>query len=57
MATAMRRSAYPQEDPSTLRTPEQLTEVFVYLASADGKGISGQAFDAATYIANPQVRT
>lgn len=54
MATEMRRQAYPQEDPATLRTPEQLTEVFVYLASDDGKGISGQAFDAATYIANPQ---
>jgi NAD(P)-dependent dehydrogenase (short-subunit alcohol dehydrogenase family) len=57
MATEMRRLAYPQEDPATLRTPEQLTEVFVYLASDDGKGISGQAFDAATYIANPQART
>lgn len=56
MATDMRRLAYPQEDPSTLRTPEQLTEVFVYLASDDGKGISGQAFDASTYIAHPQVR-
>lgn len=54
MATDMRRLAYPQEDPATLRTPEQVTEVFVYLASDDGKGISGQAFDAATYIANPQ---
>lgn len=53
MATEMRRLAYPQEDPTTLRTPEQLTEVFVYLASDDGKGISGQAFDAATYIAHP----
>lgn len=57
MATEMRRLAYPQEDPTTLRTPEQLTEVFVYLASDDGKGISGQAFDAATYIANPQVNS
>ncbi len=57
MATDMRRMAYPQEDPSTLRTPDQLTEVFVYLSSDDGKGISGQAFDAATYIANPQVRS
>jgi NAD(P)-dependent dehydrogenase (short-subunit alcohol dehydrogenase family) len=54
MATDMRRLAYPQEDPKTLRIPEQLTEVFVYLASDDGKGITGQAFDAATYIANPQ---
>lgn len=56
MATDMRHEAFPQEDPATLRTPDQLTEVFLYLASDDGKGISGQAFDAATYISNPQVR-
>ena len=56
MATAMRHEAYPQEDPSTLRTPDQVTEVFIYLASDDGKGISGQSFDAATYISNTQVR-
>ncbi len=56
MATAMRHAAYPQEDPATLRTPDQVTDVFIYLASDDGKGISGQSFDAATYISNPQVR-
>lgn len=55
MATAMRRAAYPSEDQSILRTPQQLTEVFVYLASSDGVGITGQAFDASTYIANPRV--
>lgn len=54
MATDLRRAAYPEEDPSLPRTPEQLTEVFVYLASNDGLGISGQTFDASTYIANPR---
>ncbi len=57
MATDMRHEAFPKEDPATLRKPEQLTDVFLYLASDDGKGISGQAFDAATYISNPQARS
>ncbi|MGB2869657.1 MAG: SDR family oxidoreductase [Bacteroidota bacterium] len=55
MATEMRRAAYPNEDPSTLRTPDQLTDIFVYLASQDGVGISGQSFDAATFISNPRI--
>ena len=55
MATDMRRAAYPNEDQSTLRTPDQLTDIFVYLASQDGVGISGQSFDAATFISNPRI--
>lgn len=33
--TSMRAQAYPGEDPLTLKTPEQITGVFVELASAD----------------------
>lgn len=55
MATAMRREAYPEEDQSILRTPEQVTDIFVYLASDDGVGISGQSFDASTFISKPRV--
>ncbi len=55
MATEMRKAAYPQEDQSLLRTPDQLTDIFVYLASQDGVGISGQAFDASTFISNPKL--
>ena len=55
MATDMRKAAYPDEDHSKLRSPDQLTDLFVYLASQDGVGVSGQAFDASTYISNPQI--
>ena len=54
MATAMRRVVHPDEDQNQLRKPELVTELFVYLASEDGAGISGQAFDASSYIAKPQ---
>ncbi|WP_282609620.1 SDR family NAD(P)-dependent oxidoreductase [Pelagibius sp. Alg239-R121] len=33
--TSMRAKAFPGEDPETLRTPEEITELFVELASAD----------------------
>lgn len=53
LATDMRKKAYPAEDPSTLRTPDQVTDVFVYLASDDGVGISGQSLDASSFVSNP----
>ncbi len=55
MATAMRREAYPEEDQSILRTPDQVTDIFVYLASDDGVGITGQSFDASTFISKPKM--
>jgi NAD(P)-dependent dehydrogenase (short-subunit alcohol dehydrogenase family) len=55
MATTLRKIAAPNDDQTILRTPEQLTDIFVYLASDDGKGISGQSFDASTFITNPRV--
>ncbi|HEY6951094.1 MAG TPA: SDR family oxidoreductase [Bacteroidota bacterium] len=54
MATVMRRVVHPEEDQKQLRNPELLTELFVYLASSDGSGISGQQFDASTYVAQPK---
>ena len=54
MATEMRRVVHPEEDQTLLRKPELVTELFVYLASDDGTGISGQQFDASTYIAQPK---
>lgn len=53
LATEMRRVVHPEEDQKQLHKPELVTDIFVYLASNDGKGISGQLFDAATYIAKP----
>ncbi|MBI2997857.1 MAG: SDR family NAD(P)-dependent oxidoreductase [Deltaproteobacteria bacterium] len=44
--TEMRAQAYPDEDPLTLPTPDEITGVFVYLASAESAGVSGKTFDA-----------
>jgi NAD(P)-dependent dehydrogenase (short-subunit alcohol dehydrogenase family) len=48
--TAMRAAAYPDEDPMTLPTPEEIAEVFVYLASDESASVSGQAFEARDYL-------
>jgi len=42
--TAMRASAYPAEDPQTVKVSEALMPSYVYLLSDDSVGISGQAF-------------
>jgi NAD(P)-dependent dehydrogenase (short-subunit alcohol dehydrogenase family) len=55
IATDMRRAAYPDEDPSMLRQPHEVTEVFVYLASEDGKGITGQSFNASSYYSPKEI--
>jgi NAD(P)-dependent dehydrogenase (short-subunit alcohol dehydrogenase family) len=44
--TEMRAEAYPEEDPLTLPTPEQITPIFVHLASARSEGVTGQMLDA-----------
>jgi NAD(P)-dependent dehydrogenase (short-subunit alcohol dehydrogenase family) len=44
--TEMRAVAYPAEDPLTLPTPEDISEVFVYLASDESRSVTGQAFEA-----------
>jgi NAD(P)-dependent dehydrogenase (short-subunit alcohol dehydrogenase family) len=46
MRTEMRAAAYPDEDPDTLPTPYDITDVFVYLASAESAGVTGQRFRA-----------
>ncbi len=43
--TQMRAAAYPQEDPMTLPTPEDISPVFVWLARAD-TAITGQSLEA-----------
>ena len=48
--TEMRAQAYPDEDPATLPTPEEITPVFVYLASAESKNITGKSFDARDWL-------
>jgi NAD(P)-dependent dehydrogenase (short-subunit alcohol dehydrogenase family) len=48
--TEMRASAYPDEDPLTLPTPEDIAPVFVYLASDESKDMTGLAYEARDYI-------
>ena len=44
--TGMRAAAYPEEDPRTLPAPEQITPIFLYLASDESVGVTGKALDA-----------
>jgi NAD(P)-dependent dehydrogenase (short-subunit alcohol dehydrogenase family) len=46
MRTDMRAAAYPEEDPKTRITPEENTAVFLYLASDESKGVTGERFKA-----------
>ena len=46
MRTEMRAAAYPEEDPMTRITPEENTDVFLYLASDESKGVTGERFKA-----------
>lgn len=46
MRTEMRAAAYPQEDPTTLITPEENVDVFLYLMSDESKDVTGQRFRA-----------
>ena len=46
MRTQMRAAAYPEEDPGTVATPDEVTDVFVYLASERSRDVSGERFRA-----------
>jgi len=46
MRTEMRAAAYPDEDPMTRITPEENTDVFLYLASDESKDVTGERFKA-----------
>lgn len=46
MRTEMRAAAYPDEDPGTLPTPDEVTDVFVYLASDRSRDVTGRRFRA-----------
>jgi NAD(P)-dependent dehydrogenase (short-subunit alcohol dehydrogenase family) len=46
MRTEMRAAAYPDEDPTTRITPEENTDVFLYLASNESRDITGERFKA-----------
>jgi NAD(P)-dependent dehydrogenase (short-subunit alcohol dehydrogenase family) len=42
--TRMRASAYPAEDPTTVKKPEDLIPAYTYLLSDASLGVTGQAF-------------
>lgn len=46
MNTAMHRAAEPDEDPSQWADPNEVTEIFVYLASDESKEVHGRRFQA-----------
>lgn len=44
--TQMRAQAYPNENPQTLRSPDEIMQAYLYLIGADSKGVTGQSIDA-----------
>jgi len=46
MNTAMHRAAEPEEEPSQWADPADVTDVFVFLASDESKGVTGKRFQA-----------
>ncbi|SHH36605.1 YciK family oxidoreductase [Ferrimonas marina] len=44
--TKMRATAFPAEDPQTLRTAEDLMPLYLYLMSDDSAEVNGQSLDA-----------
>ena len=44
--TSMRAAAYPGEDPESLKTPEEIMPLYLYLLGPDSKGVTGQSLDA-----------
>ena len=44
--TAMRRTAYPAEEPTTNPSPQDIMPAYLYLMGEDSIGITGKAYDA-----------
>ena len=44
--TAMRRAAYPGENPTTNPAPQDIMPAYLFLMGDDSAGITGKAFDA-----------
>jgi NAD(P)-dependent dehydrogenase (short-subunit alcohol dehydrogenase family) len=48
--TRMRAEAYPTEDPLVLPAAEEITPIFVYLASDASAGVTGQSLEARDWL-------
>jgi NAD(P)-dependent dehydrogenase (short-subunit alcohol dehydrogenase family) len=46
LATEMRRAAYPEEDQSKLKKPEDILDVFLYLVSDASKDMTAERINA-----------
>ena len=44
--TAMRAAAYPEEDPSSVRTPADIMDLYLHLMSPESSDVRGQSIDA-----------
>jgi NAD(P)-dependent dehydrogenase (short-subunit alcohol dehydrogenase family) len=55
MNTAMHRAAEPDEDPAQWADPADVTEVFLYLASDESRGVHGRRFAAQEEVAAAEV--
>ena len=44
--TGMRAKAFPAEDPSLLKTPEEIMQLYLYLMGPESKDVNGQCIDA-----------
>lgn len=44
--TAMRASAFPNEDPLTLKTAAEIMPLYLWLMGPDSRGVNGKSFDA-----------
>ena len=45
--TDMRAAAYPAENPASLKTPDALMPLYLYLMGPDSKGVNGERFEPA----------
>ncbi len=52
--TAMRRQAYPAENPSHVPPPETHMDLYLYLMADASRGITGQALDARDWAPEPR---
>jgi len=52
MDTDMRHAAYPDEDRTKLKSPFDVLDAFLYLASDQSYGVTGQSFDAQDFQQN-----
>lgn len=44
--TRMRANAYPAEDPGTLKQPDDIMSIYLYLMGDESEGVNGQQFQA-----------